>query len=58
MGGGSQEKLESQALIKYEEVGGADVRSYEPKVFSTFEQECRMQIDPKTYIAYSVRKSY
>jgi hypothetical protein len=37
MGGGSQEKLESQALIKYEEVGGADVRSYEPKVFSIFE---------------------
>ena len=44
---------DKQVKANFEDVSTLDVRSYEPKIFTTFEQECREQLHIKNYIEYS-----
>lgn len=44
---------DKQARVKFEDIGGVDLKNYEPKIFATFENECRQQIDLKKYIEFS-----
>ena len=32
---------DQQAKVRFEDVSSADVRAYEPKIFTAFEQECQ-----------------
>ena len=44
---------DKQVKANFEDVSTLDVRSYEPKIFTTFEQECREQLNIKNYLEYS-----
>ena len=44
---------DKQAKVRFEDIGGIDLKNFEPKIFLTFEAECRQQIDLKKYIEFS-----
>lgn len=41
-------------MVKFEDCSLADVRTYEPKLFATFENECQQAKEIKKYITFSV----
>lgn len=48
-----KEIRDRQFKVNFEEIGGVDLKNYDPKVFSQFEQECLQRLDLKEYIEYS-----
>ena len=44
---------DKQTRIPFEDCSTLDVKSYEPKIFTTFEAECRTAYNIKAYIEFS-----